>query len=506
MIFNVNIDNRDFSTQPIKPFTFQPKKLTWSVYGGCDQAVLSAHVPFDRLMEFTSLLRCPVTVSDSYSLPVWWGYVDQVKIYFEKSHFEINLSDLYNRVQVKYAHPTPDGFPVDYYETEFKNNNYSRGEYGTRETVLLQRNIDDDFALALRDTFLELASLPRSVLSPNATYEDPRIELHCKGWFSTLDWMFYEQKEYFYAHNGPGPGAVQIGTTFIRHAAQRIKPGVNCAVSHIYFRIRRVGSPTANVYARIYTDSGGPSSSIGQSSPINPTTLDIHHYQWTRFSFTTPVNLTAGSFYWAVFYTTSVSDDERFAIKLNEQPYNLPEHSILKVYDGSIWKDHANITIPGLSSTLFFRVVCLEETGSQLASITTAGNQFFTNIRSLSTGINTCPYRFNGASCLDEVITLMKLGTSNQRLILADVNHQRRLTFYEQPPADQPTVFMDRFGRFFTQQQTLLPPYRPPIGQYAILSGVDRIAPPFDNKRTPAYFVDHAEYIPLPNRSDQNPS
>lgn len=98
----------------------------------------------------------------------------------------------------------------------------------------------------------------------------------------------------------------------------------------------------------------------------------------------------------------------------------------------------------------------------------------------------------------------MQLGTSGQRLILADVNPQRRLTYYIQPPADPATVMMDRYGRFFTREAKFLPAYRPPIGQFAMLSGVDRLVPPFDSKRAPAYFVDHAVYTPTTVRSAEN--
>jgi hypothetical protein len=55
---------------------------------------------------------------------------------------------------------------------------------------------------------------------------------------------------------------------------------------------------------------------------------------------------------------------------------------------------------------------------------------------------------------------------------------------------------MDRFGRFFSKEQKFLQPYFPPIGQFAILSGVDRLVMPFDRHRIPGYFVDQAVYTP----------
>jgi len=119
-----------------------------------------------------------------------------------------------------------------------------------------------------------------------------------------------------------------------------------------------------------------------------------------------------------------------------------------------------------------------------------------TNIRSLVTNVKSSPYRFNGLSCLAELRDLMDLGTANQRRILADVDPGRRLRFYEQPDPSQPTVFLDQFGRYFTRTAQMIPAYRPPIGQWAMFSGSDRVVPPFETHRAPLHFVDRVEYSP----------
>ena len=496
MTLHATIQNRDFSTQPIRPVNFRTDKLTWTAFGGPDEAFLSAGAPIERLLEFTGLLRCPITISDEFSIPSWWGYINKISIYFEKSQFVISLEDLFNRVNVRYSFLSPDGKLADISETGFAENTLSKTEYGVREIVLKRNNIDDEFAGNLRDTFLEISAFPRSVLSPSTNLADPIIKLHCKGWIHTLDWVSYKNLQGFYANHGPGPGSVNSGNGTVSFVAQSFTPQQGVAVKYIYLLMRKVASPTSNISVQIRSDSSdSPNAVLATSATVAGSGLKSQTYSWVKFTFATAYALTAATKYWLVFDPNISSTTNYYMLRTDENSSFIQDNHYAKRYTSS-WGYITSVTIPGSRPDLFFRVVCEQDTGTQLFDIATASNQFFSFIGNITTGVKSSPYRDNGLTGYKEVLALMKLGTSNQRLITSCVNSQRRLYWYEQPDPSDPTIYMDRFGRFFTKEQKFLQPYFPPIGQFAVLSGIDRLVMPFDRHRIPTYFVDQATYTP----------
>ncbi|MBW6465762.1 MAG: hypothetical protein K0B06_04600 [Brevefilum sp.] len=497
MTLHATILNRDFSTHPIRPVNFRVDKLSWTAYGGPAEATLSAGAPIERLLEYTGLIRCPITISDEFSIPAWWGFIDRITVRFEKSQFEISLDKLFNWVSVKYSFISPDNKLSDQYQTTFASNSLSGAEYGWRELTLYRKNIDDVFANNLRDTFLELSAFPQSVLSPHGKLSDPYIQIHCSGWFSTLDWVYYQNLEGFYANQGPGPGSVASGNGTISNVAQSFIPNENVDVKYVYFLMRKVGSPTNSIFARIYSNvSDAPSAVLATSTGFSGPLLSPYNYTWVKFTFSTAYTLTAGTKYWVLFHPNTSSATDYFQLRIDENS-NFPQIGKYgRQYSGGAWNLLTSVTNPGSRPDLYFRVVCEKDTGAQLYDIATVGNQFFTNVGTITSGVKTSPYRDNSQTCLDEIHALMKLGMSNQRLILANVTLQRRLDWYMQPDPAVPTVYMDRHGRFFSKEQKFLQPYFPPIGQFAMLSGIDRLVMPFDRHRIPTYFVDQFVYTP----------
>ena len=93
----------------------------------------------------------------------------------------------------------------------------------------------------------------------------------------------------------------------------------------------------------------------------------------------------------------------------------------------------------------------------------------------------------------------MELGTSNQRLILADVKADLVLRFYEQPDPTIPTAFLDRSGHFYTREGKPLAAHFPPVGQWAGFTGVNSFAMPFDQARAPSCFIHSARLFCSPN-------
>jgi hypothetical protein len=389
MTLSVTILNRDFTTPPIKPYDFKVDKLTWNAAGGCDQGFFSTLASSDRLLEFSSLLRCPVSVADETWEPCWHGYIDQVTITFDNVKFTMELNQLFNRVQVRFSFISPDRRYSDIYQTAFKDNVLSQETYGIRENILYRRNIDDQFALDLRNTFLNSNSFPLLQFSPSKSSEaaldkqQTKITLRCAGWFSTLDWRYHSNFDYYYANHGPGPGSQAFGDGTTSLVGQSFIPGVSLvpgttlSIKYAYVVLRKVGTPLSGMTALIYSDSGGnPNAILATSGIFAGSTLSSTSYTWTMFTFATPVSLSAGTRYWLVINPNTSSATNHYQLRVDENASFQQTGARAKRFTSS-WGLIPNVSTPGSHSHLYFRAVCIEDTGITLKNIAAAGNQFF---------------------------------------------------------------------------------------------------------------------------------
>ncbi len=493
--FNVTFQSRDFHPIPPLPHSFQVEKLSWSAQGGPASAVISTQSAPETLFSLLPLLRAPVIVSDCFSNPAWWGFVSQIHITVQGTHYNLSIDDLFNKVKVVYSYISPNNINASpLVETPFSHHLASQSEYGVKEKFLYRTGIGDDFALALRDTFLEAAAKPRTFFGPLSGSNPAKVALVCQGWFQTLSWRFHQDLTGFYANHGPGPGTQIFATATSQRLAQHFTSLSDGSVKHAYFLIRKNNSPAANVYCQITTSDGtNPTATVlGTSANIAGSTIP-QGFTWTKFTFDPPVSLSANTNYWAVIRASANHATDNFSARLDENRSFNQVGMVAKYYDGA-WKSTTAVTT-GFTPVAYFRIVTVQDTGQILHSISTSLGQFFTSIHTLSTGVNACPFSDDNRTALEEVQSLMNLGTVNLRPVLSQVDSNRRLTFFEAPGPTFPTVSMDTQGRFFSLSGQLIPAWTPPIGQYAILSGSDHFAPPFDNFRTPNYFVDNYTFF-----------
>jgi len=501
MTFSVNFQTRDFATPITLGQKVTPLKMSWSVYGGPDAASLRLDGPALGLEELTKLLRSPVTLTDPTGQPTWWGLVSQVTIYLENTQIRVSLDTLFNSVKVSYSFVSPDNRLGDHQFTTPAADLASQQDYGTKEKVLHQFQIDDDFAAGLQQTFLAQHAWPRSLLSQRLRAGAAYALINCEGWFKTLAWQNFQNHHGFYANYGPSPGAHVFGYTNIRLPAQRITPGINCQLKYLYFQIRKQASPTSNLIARCYSESGGvPNTILGTSSSVSGAAQSATSYQWVKFTFPSPISLTAGVSYWFTVSSTTTNTTNYYLIRTDENAGYFQDNHYARYYNGSAWVLIPNITQPATPPHLIFRAVTLQDTADQLQTAINAADQFLPRVKIPQTGVLTSPYRYDQINCLGEIKRLMDLGTSNHRRILATVSHQRHLEFYEQPDPDLPTCYMNQNSRFQTFQGALLKPHQPPVGQFVRFSGSNRITMPFDKARVPTCFIEGAEYNPATGR------
>jgi hypothetical protein len=496
MTLSVHFSTRDFSSPILMGLNAEPLRLDWTAHGGPERAEIRLTGDEGKLIEGTRLLRCPVIINDPIGTPVWWGYVEEVVILIGAVQFSVSLEGLFNRVRVRYGFISPDNRSGDVSITERTDNIPSQRDFGLKEITLHQDGIDDDFAESLRDRFLEVAALPGSTLSQWSKPGKSYAFVRCAGWFKTLSWQPYENLEGFYANTGPGVGTF----TFDQSASycfpsQVFTPGAAGRLKYAYFQIRAVGSPTGDLHAQLRDGMG---TVLATSEAVSGSGLSNITYRWARFTFATPFDVVGGTSFMIGVTGGTTDPANHFAIRTDEnQGY---QNGYGQYFNGTSWINLPSVTNPGGAPDLLFRALCITDTGTQISTIASSGNQFFTLISAPASGILTCPYRENGFDCLKEIQNLMALGTINHRKILARVSPERQLEFYEQPDPESPSIYMDRQGHFYTHQGIVLKPYFPPIGQFASYSGSSRIMMPFDKYRTPACFIERAAYLPKTGR------
>ena len=470
-----------------------PLWASWSAFGGPKEALLRLTGSPNNLFELANFLRIPVEIKDQQDDNVWWGYVDTITIHYEGSIISLTLDDLFNKVKVDYSFISPDNKLADQLETAYAEDTASQAEYGTKELIIQKFNLDQDFAEHFRDTFLATHSTPQHILSQQD--ESPRTfaELHCSGWFSTLAWKSYDTAAGFYANYGPGPGSFAYGNAANRiYPAQSFTTVGSSALKYAYFMLRKFGTPSGNSYVSLLSDAAvSPSALVANSANVSEATIADTGYSWYAYEFSTPVALTAATRYWLALTHSAVSGTHYLSVRLDENMTMIGEQG--KYYNGASWVNLPTVTNPGGVPDLYFRAVCVSDTGLQIGTIATAAMQFSAGVQTISSGINACPYRDNSRSALEEILELMQLGTSNDRLILANVlPNVYLLDFYEQPDPNTPTVFMDQQGRFFDHSAQPIKPYKPPVGEFAYFLGSSYFSQPFDKARVPACFVGHA--------------
>jgi hypothetical protein len=502
-LLSTKVQFRYFTEGLIPQEPLQVHKLSWSAFGGCDEAYLFATGLPERLISLVDLIRCPVQVVSNHVEPVWWGYINEIIIYHEGVKIKVSLEQLFNRVVVTYSFLSPDNKLGDQYETTVANDTASQAEYGIKETIVHRTNIDDEFADALRDTILKQKALPTSQLSQiwGKTKDLPPYKgdlapghsfatFSCKGWFSTLDWLSYENPEGFYANYGPGPGAFFFDTgAAVTNPGQRFLPGANVNLHYVYFQLRKVSGAARTLYCYLRTSAG---ALIATSLGVSSVGFLEESFTWQRFTFLVPQALVGGTTYMVSVSSLVTHAAQHFAIRTDENENYLPGRA--RYYTGAAWADIPSITHPGSHPDLMFRCICTSDTGDQIYDIATSGNQFFTRIVSLKSAIFSCPYKTHRNTCYHELTELMKLGTNNDRLILATVDPHRALTFYEQPDFRDPTVSITRDGTFINLKNEPLKPYHPPVGQFSQLANTNRVSLPWDRARLPSCFIEAAEY------------
>lgn len=222
-----------------------------SVIGGPIDCSITAFGSINKLFDLAELLRCPVTIYDRFGDWLWWGFVDTVQIRVDAMEVGITLSNMANKVAVEYNVVVPGEATVgEAYLTDWAQNDKSVATYGTREIIASLADTTQQAAEAFRDTLLASRGFPLPAWYMSGAQGSMSATLLCKGWWSTLDWLFYENTTGMEAYEESGEGVQAVGdvaaNTMVRQSLQ-LSSGQSWYSHEVHLRMRRSGSPADNV-------------------------------------------------------------------------------------------------------------------------------------------------------------------------------------------------------------------------------------------------------------------
>jgi len=469
MSLTVSVGKRDFSGPLSVSVSWQVEELSWKAIGGPDTARLVAFGPQVALWELVELLRCPISITDERGEKVWHGYVDNVEL-GEKMQFSIGLSSMANRVQVSYTYVIlPGEMTAQRLYTAWASDADSIATYGTKELRLSLPLASSDQATALRTTTLSKRKYPVPALS-FAANDCFYAVVDCKGWWHTLDWLYYAQpagkEEYLTGGQQDWIGAQAADTAY----SQPFSLGVATAfeAEMIRLRVKTIGAPADNLFVQLCTNAGGVPGVVLWGTTMPGTTLGISSPMLTvEFPLPTPVTLQpATTYHLMVGRSGGIDGMNYYMVDTCQVGASYPRGAML-VYNGAAWGAH----VP--AADLWFQIVGAQETTLQLSSMI-AAQAFFTALDlEVASGVTAPLYRSGVYRLRTEVESLLSTGTSTGRRYLATVSPARRVSIYRAPlPAVATDYGISAAGELFDPAGRPVMPWWGTVGVWARLRSV----------------------------------
>ena len=492
-MYTATLQTRDFTQMAQLPLELNVKQLSWSIFGGADSALIRVDADYLSLFDLGNYLRCPVTITNDYGQPVWWGYINELTLSFGQHRIGVSLDDLANRVAVRYAYLGPVGNLGEIIHTPWAESAASQAVYGVKELIVRQGEIEEDFAVQLRNlTLAEREYPPVSMVGLNAREQAKgRATLKCLGWMHSLGWKYYRTSAGMIA-NVVGQNSTQTmgDDSTTARLAQSFTPAVDLVIQSAEIRLRKELTPSDAVQVHIKTDSGGsPSStSLGYVS-ISNAVLEESSFPMMKVSFDPVISLTGGIKYWIVIQRSgSYSATDHYVVGVDEA---------LSFTGGQFKIYNASTSAWGLRSPncdLIFRLIGIKQTTLQLADIYTASNQFMTGlIVEPGTNVYTLPYYYAAETSLQVFEKLLRLGTSRKRLVLAEVKMDRQLVITEQPVQGEEDYFIDEQGVCYDAFHNPLLPGFTPVGHWLRFSKPVQVGVKLHDPHLPSAFIVSAQ-------------
>lgn len=471
MSLSVHLQKRSFDTLLFLPhIEWQVERLRWNAIGGPDEATIRARGPEMDLWECAELLRCPVEIHDR-NRPVWWGYVETVKIHKDRLAVSVSVETMSNQVKVTYTEMNVGGVSGGRASTAWTGDDLSRSIYGTKEKVvsLSQGNQEQ----ATKRLTAELAKRKYPIvdleLLAGGETEQGYAEITCRGWWHTLKWVYWDNPSGKVGYEETSGALQSLGDHSSRQkvAMSFTAVGSDWGTETIQLRLKRENMPGDNVQVYLTANNGGvPGSSLASAS-IPGANID-ENLNWHEFGLSARVPMSNGTTYWIVVDRSgAINASNYYRMGVNEALGYAG--GMLRVWNGSSWVARAP------DADMNFRVGGTQETSEQIRAILEDGSkgQFFTGVDiEAGSGVFTSPYRDGDQTAMTVLEELMKSGGADGRRLLASVDVYRRVRIYEEPAAGYKDHFITSDGSMSDFLDKPLEKALYPVGVWARLKDV----------------------------------
>lgn len=423
---------------------FSLNSMRWALPGGARDAELaySGRDIRDHLEILLEGLGYGVDILDDSGQVVWNGFVNSIEVQLGAVSMELNLEQFANRVAIRYIDLKPtvswsreDGI------TDFVEDGVRVSQFGKKEWIGFLQNGTPGQALNAAQTWLkEKAEIQKKlVLSGN---ESEKVIYHLKGWWETLNWIYYQQEAGYVGHLDEGKSFCAFGNTSLstKIAQKFIVPVGGINTREVWVRLAKKLEPTDNVVVEIVNDtSGSPGTTIITSGTVSGASI-TGGYNWIRFN-VSAASLTAGAAYWLVVRRSAGVNSAIYYMLATDDAMGYAAGD-LKVWNGTTWALR--------NEDLNFAVLGSEETSEQIERMAGVGGQFLNGVRIMeSSGVQYLLWRELKLSCREEIENLLRVGAVDGRKLDAMVDAQRNLVVWRR--VESVDWRMDQKGRLWTK-------------------------------------------------------
>ena len=401
------------------------KRLYWALPGGCREAELEAQPKDirDNLEQILDGLGKSVDILDDFGQNIWNGFVNEIEIQLGSTAMRVSLDQFANRVAIRYVDLKPsvpwskeDGI------TNFVEDQVMVQRFGKKEWMGFLPNGTPGQALNAAQTWLkEKTNFEKRLVLVENDYN--KVNYHLKGWWETLDWIFYEQDAGFIGHLDEGKSFYAFGntSTSTKIAQKFIVPAGGLLTREIWLRIGKKLEPVDNVILEIIADSGGnPGTTVLVSGSVAGMVL-TGGYNWIRFE-VGQVALTAGSFYWLVVRRSGATNSGTYYMLATDDARGYAAGD-LKTWSGTAWVLR--------NEDLNFAILGSEETTKQMERVIGFGGQFLNGIQIRdASGLDYLLWRELKLTCREELMNLLQVGTVDGSKLDAMVDAERNLVVW----------------------------------------------------------------------------
>lgn len=511
--YQVEILSRNFTARyDYDSLHFTVENYSQSVYGGPDKARIRVDGPPEAVWLARNMLRCPINLYDELGQNVWWGYINSVGVSFSTLQSGISLNQMENAIALRYSRVLDNaGVTTESARTPWGVNYTSIAEYGRKENVYSMGQTDPTGALAYRERLLEALAWPTQEVKPNtkgAATEEAHAVMDCRGWWYSLDWLYFdydadikqltgEGQTFVYSGGGAVTATIAVMQTFVTLE--------DIQTREVRVELQSFENPTDSVRVSLWQYAPDSSNATElaygtiQGQDINK------DWQWFSVYFSENIDVLDGMTYHIRVERTDTSADGTYLIRIH------PGGDGVDVYeDGNMWTENEDGGLGYNSQAdVNFHVVARGDTTKAIENAVDVAGQFFQGFEvNYGRGSGTVnrsniviPLTFDGdQTALHVIEKLLDTGTDQYHRMLAEVTPGREVKIYEERPepraGSNELLRLNPNGQIYPAHGHTPISHTCPCGKWVELVEVPRLNTTGGAQDWQRFFIDRATYRP----------